>query len=145
MPLLFQVNGVHRLDRIHRRRILSFKGRKIMGSQQDLRAGHHRLPVQGLADKPGVPQLKGVVHAAVYDRIAVMLSFIVVTHAECIGHFLCRQHGDFPGQIPFHGIGNLLGRNRPFAVEVDDLPAGMDAGVGTGCAVNRNRRLENRR
>ena len=145
MAPLMEGNGIHRLHRIHGRRILAFKSRKIMRPQEDGRPFPHGLPVQGLADEPGIAQEKGVMHAVVVDGIAVMLAHIIVADAEAVGHFPGRQDGNFRRQIAFHGIGNLFRRNRSLTIEIDDLAAGVDTGIRAGGAINRNRRLENSR
>ena len=58
-----------------------------MGSQEDGCPFLHGLPVEGLADEPGVSQGKGIMHPIVVDGIAVMLADVVMTDAEVFRHF----------------------------------------------------------
>ena len=43
-------NGIHGLHGIHGRRVLPFKGRKIVGAQEQCRPGPHGFPIKILAD-----------------------------------------------------------------------------------------------
>ena len=114
-----------------------------MRPQQTPGSVPHSLNIEGVTDKPGVAQAERIVNPAVDYRIPIVLALIIVAHTKMLRHFPGREDGNFQGQIALHGIGNLFRWNRPGAIEVDDLAAGMYTCIRPGSTINRNRAGKN--
>ena len=113
------------------------EGGKVVPARQPGGGCLHDLQVQRRRDPVGVFRLKGALHRAVPDAIAVGLPVGGVAGVEALGHLLGLQHPDVRRQPEIQGQRQLFqGEVQPLAPEIQGIFQGMDAGVGAAAALD---------